>query len=191
MSPSSLYWFTQLHRNWERFFGRVLKCATQLRLSLSGRLLEAGKECLSKASGLWDFYLTLFSGPLVLVAVVVSTNQGDDCAFVPKIGVSLPQKHSEPCCWERTALARRKKAKCQRSTWGDRVKHLFHRLYLAEGVLRMVVSGPVLFLSPLFNIHEMRSRQQKANPWVAGIAVAVQENRFPQCFKSSCVEDYK
>lgn len=53
--------------------------------------------------------LTLFSGPVIVVAVV-STNQGNNCAFVPKIGVSLPQKHSEPCCWERIALASRKKA---------------------------------------------------------------------------------
>lgn len=74
---------------------------------------------------------------------------------------------------------------------GQRVKHLFHRLHLAEGVLRRVVSGHVLFLSPLFNIHEMGSRQQKANPRVSGVAVAVQENHFLQCFKSSCVEDYK
>lgn len=62
----------------------------------------------------------------------------------------------------------------------------------AEGIPRRVVSGGMLFLSLLPNIHEMRSGEQKANPGVAGIAVAVQENCFPQCFESpSCVEDYK
>lgn len=59
------------------------------------------------------------------------------------------------------------------------MKHLFHRLHLAEGVPKRVVSGCMLFLSPLLNIHEMRSEQKKANPGVAGITVAVQENHFP------------
>lgn len=54
------------------------------------------------------------------------------------------------------------------------MKQLFHRLHLAEGVPRRVVRGRMLFLSPLLNVHEMRSGQQKANPGVAGIAVAVQ-----------------
>lgn len=72
------------------------------------------------------------------------------------------------------------------------MKHLFHRLHLAEGVPRRVVSGFMLFLRPLLNIHEMRSVQQKANPGVAGIAVTVQENHFPPCFESSSYpEDYK
>lgn len=72
-----------------------------------------------------------------------------------------------------------------------RVKRLFHRLHLAEGVPRRIVSGCMLFLSPLLNIHEMRSGQRKANPGVAGIAVAVQESHFPQCFESSSfVKDY-
>lgn len=62
----------------------------------------------------------------------------------------------------------------------------------AVGVPRRVLSGCMLFLSLLLNIHEMRSGQQKAKARVAGIAVAVQENCFPQCFESSsCVEDYK
>lgn len=159
----------------------MLKCTTQICLPLSGRLLEAGKERLNKASVLWDVYLILFSGPLVLLAVVVSTAQGNDCAFVPKIGVSLPQKHSEPCCWERIALESRKKAaKCQRCKWGDREwSTCFIGCTLLKVSQRGLLVAACFFLVLCSTYMKWEVSKKKANPGVAGIAVAVQENHFP------------
>lgn len=52
MAASSLYWFRQLDNELGEVFGRVLNVLPHFWLSLSGRLLKASREGISKASGL-------------------------------------------------------------------------------------------------------------------------------------------